>query len=162
VAQPNLCVICNERKIDEKGCIDSPGWIIEILSPAISKKDLNEKYNLYEENGVKEYWVVFSDSNVINQYVLINGQYEFINTFGRYDALTPAIFLILKIELKEYLTNRFQINQKSLIQLIHHRIHQVQSILKFFFFHCSFRLALRSFLKNHIYILTYSLLTQIN
>ena len=101
VVQPDLCVICDESKIDEKGCIGSPDWIIEILSPASSKKDLNEKYNLYEENGVKEYWVVFPDSNVINQYVLLNGKYDFINTFGRYDVLTPAIFPNLKVELKE-------------------------------------------------------------
>ncbi len=55
VVQPDLCVICDENKIDEKGCIGSPDWIIEILSPASSKKNLNEKYNLFEENGVKEY-----------------------------------------------------------------------------------------------------------
>ena len=101
VVQPDLCVICDESKIDEKGCIGAPDWIIEILSPASSKKDLNEKYNLYEENGVREYWVVFPDSNVINQYVLLNGKYDFINTFGRYDVLTPAIFSSLKVELKE-------------------------------------------------------------
>ena len=101
VVQPDLCVICDESKIDEKGCIGAPDWIIEILSPASSKKDLNEKYNLYEENGVREYWVVFPDSNVINQYVLLNGKYDFINTFGRYDVLTPANFPNLKVELKE-------------------------------------------------------------
>ena len=45
--------------------------------------------------------MVFPDSNVINQYVLLNGKYDFINTFGRYDVLTPTIFSNLKVELKE-------------------------------------------------------------
>ena len=101
VVQPDLCVICDENKIDEKGCIGSPDWIIEILSPASSKKDLNEKYNLYEENGVKEYWVVFPDSNVINQYVLKEGKYEYINSFSKTQQLAPAIFPELVINLNE-------------------------------------------------------------
>ncbi|HPH93046.1 MAG TPA: Uma2 family endonuclease, partial [Ferruginibacter sp.] len=70
VVQPDICVICDASKIDERGCLGSPDWIIEILSPATAKKDYNEKFNLYEENGVREYWVVNPDANVVDQYVL--------------------------------------------------------------------------------------------
>ncbi len=101
VVQPDICVICDKEKIDEKGCAGEPDWIIEILSPASSKKDLNEKFNLYEENGVKEYWVVFPDSNVINQYVLTDGAYECINSFSRSEKIRPAIFPELLIDLKD-------------------------------------------------------------
>lgn len=101
VVQPDLCVICDQSKIDEKGCLGSPDWVIEILSPASSKKDLNEKYNLYEENDVKEYWVVFPDSNAINQYVLVDGRYEYTDTFFRDATLSPAIFPEFAIDLEE-------------------------------------------------------------
>lgn len=40
VVQPDICVVCDEKKIDERGCIGAPDWVIEILSPATAKKDL--------------------------------------------------------------------------------------------------------------------------
>ncbi len=101
VVQPDLCIICEQSKIDEKGCLGSPDWVIEILSPASSKKDLNEKYNLYEENGVQEYWVVFPDSNAVNQYVLVDGKYEYTDTFFKNQKLSPAIFPDFSIDLEE-------------------------------------------------------------
>lgn len=101
VVQPDICVICNAHKIDEKGCAGAPDLIVEILSPASSKKDLNEKFNLYEENGVQEYWVVFPDSNVINQYVLTDGVYEQVATLDRSDTLRSVIFPDLMIDLRQ-------------------------------------------------------------
>jgi Uma2 family endonuclease len=58
VVQPDISVICDKSKIIEKGCLGAPDLIIEILSPSTSKRDLNEKFQLYERSGVKEYWVV--------------------------------------------------------------------------------------------------------
>ncbi|MCK5098813.1 MAG: Uma2 family endonuclease [Desulfobacteraceae bacterium] len=58
IVQPDISVICAPSKIVEKGCLGAPDLIIEILSPSTSKKDLNEKFQLYEKHGVKEYWVV--------------------------------------------------------------------------------------------------------
>ena len=58
VVQPDLSVICNKNKLIDKGCYGAPDLIIEILSPSTSKKDLNEKFQLYEKHGVKEYWIV--------------------------------------------------------------------------------------------------------
>jgi Uma2 family endonuclease len=101
VVQPDICVICDSNKIDEKGCAGAPDLIVEILSPASSKKDLNEKFKLYEENGVQEYWVVFPDSNAVNQYVLTNGVYEQTSTLGRNDTLRSVVFPDLVIDLKQ-------------------------------------------------------------
>jgi Uma2 family endonuclease len=101
VVQSDICVICDENKIDEKGCVGAPDLVVEILSPASSKKDLNEKFNLYEENGVQEYWVVFPDSNVVNQYVLTEGIYEQVQSLGRSDILRSVVFPDLAIELKQ-------------------------------------------------------------
>lgn len=58
VVQPDLCVICDESKLDDRGCNGAPDLVIEILSPGNSKKELGIKFDLYEESGVEEYWIV--------------------------------------------------------------------------------------------------------
>ncbi len=105
VVQPDICVICEDAKIDERGCIGAPDLIIEILSPYTAKKDMNEKYNLYEENGVQEYWVVFPDTKAINQYFLKDGQYDFIDPLFMGQNITSTVFPDLTIELKDIFRN---------------------------------------------------------
>lgn len=75
VVQPDLCVICDRNKIDDKGCLGAPDLVIEILSPGNSKKEMNLKFSLYEESGVSEYWVVDSSEKFILIYSLENGEY---------------------------------------------------------------------------------------
>ncbi len=58
VVQPDICIICDESKLDEQGCNGSPDLIVEILSPNNSKHDVDTKFKLYQESGVKEYWIV--------------------------------------------------------------------------------------------------------
>ena len=100
VVQPDICVICDEKKIDERGCIGSPDWIIEILSPATAKKDYNEKFNLYQENGVKEYWIVNPDANVIDNYILDEyGIYQQQELFAQSQIVHPHLFPELEIDL---------------------------------------------------------------
>jgi Uma2 family endonuclease len=74
VVQPDICVICDLSKVDEKGCLGAPDLIIEIISKSTAKKDLDDKFHLYEESGVKEYWTVFQDK-AVTVYDLINGKY---------------------------------------------------------------------------------------
>jgi Uma2 family endonuclease len=75
VVQPDLCVICDRNKIDEKGCLGAPDLIIGILSKGNSKKDLVTKFDLYQENGVTEYWIVNPTNEAIYIYVLQNGKF---------------------------------------------------------------------------------------
>jgi Uma2 family endonuclease len=75
VLQPDLCVICDESKIDEKGCNGAPDLIVEIISPNNSKHDIHTKFNLYLEAGVKEYWLIEPDDRMILIYTLKNGEY---------------------------------------------------------------------------------------
>ena len=75
VVQPDLCVICDKNKIDEKGCIGAPDLIIEILSPGNSKKEMDIKFDLYQENGVQEYWIVNPSEKDVHIYKLVNGKY---------------------------------------------------------------------------------------
>ncbi len=77
VVQPDLCVICDPSKIDARGCLGAPDWIIEILSPQTSSKDLHEKFDVYEEAGVKEYWIVHPQEQTILVYTLASdGKYS--------------------------------------------------------------------------------------
>jgi Uma2 family endonuclease len=101
VVQPDICIVCDENKIDERGCLGSPDWIIEIISPSTAKKDYSEKFNLYQENGVKEYWIVNPDANCMHQYVLnAEGLYDEKAFLVKTDKASPALFPELIIELE--------------------------------------------------------------
>ncbi|MBX0292241.1 Uma2 family endonuclease [Hymenobacter sp. HSC-4F20] len=76
VVQPDICVICDPEKLDDKGCLGAPDWIIEILSPSTAAYDTREKFELYEESGVTEYWIVFPGEKTVATYVLENGRYQ--------------------------------------------------------------------------------------
>ena len=58
VVQPDICVICDETKLDDRGCCGAPDLVIEILSSGNSQKEVRFKYDIYEEAGVLEYWLV--------------------------------------------------------------------------------------------------------
>ena len=58
VVQPDIVVVCDRKKLDDKGCKGAPDLVIEILSPSTSSKDLHEKFRLYERVSVREYWIV--------------------------------------------------------------------------------------------------------
>lgn len=73
VVQPDLCVICDESKMDSRGAIGAPDLMIEILSPGNSKKEMTYKYELYQEAGVLEYWIVNPTDKTMLIYVLKDG-----------------------------------------------------------------------------------------
>ena len=75
VVQPDLCVVCDLSKLDEQGCLGAPNLIVEILSKGNSKKELSIKFDLYEENGVQEYWIVNPTEKNVFIYVLKDGKY---------------------------------------------------------------------------------------
>jgi Uma2 family endonuclease len=58
VVQPDIVVICDRASVRTRGIWGAPDWVIEILSPYTSRKDMKEKLELYQESGVKEYWIV--------------------------------------------------------------------------------------------------------
>jgi Uma2 family endonuclease len=70
VVQPDICVICDPAKLDDKGCIGAPDLIVEVNSPSTGKRDLNQKFILYEKVGVKEYWVVYPKSKAVSVFIL--------------------------------------------------------------------------------------------
>jgi Uma2 family endonuclease len=70
VVQPDICVVCDLSKLDERGCFGAPDMIVEILSPSTNIKDVTEKFALYEESGVNEYWIVYPMDKVIHVFLL--------------------------------------------------------------------------------------------
>jgi Uma2 family endonuclease len=58
VVQPDVFVICNKSKIDQKGIIGAPEFVVEVVSPNTSARDYLIKLKLYEKYGTKEYWIV--------------------------------------------------------------------------------------------------------
>ena len=70
VFQPDICVVCDLEKLDDRGCVGAPDIVVEILSPGNNKKELRNKFEIYEEAGIKEYWVVWPLSQTFLKYTL--------------------------------------------------------------------------------------------
>ena len=84
VVQPDLCVVCDAAKLDDRGCLGAPDWIIESVSPRTARLDTAVKHELYAENGVREYWLVFPQDRVVQAFGLDEqGEYQ---PTGEYDA----------------------------------------------------------------------------
>lgn len=68
VVQPDITVICDERKLDQHGCRGAPDWVIEVLSPASASHDQIRKLALFERHGVSEYWVIHPLDRIVSVY----------------------------------------------------------------------------------------------
>ena len=76
VVQPDMCVVCDESKLVTRGCEGAPDWVVEILSPGNTKREMRDKYALYEEAGVREYWIIDPEHVSIDRYLLQDGRYR--------------------------------------------------------------------------------------
>jgi Uma2 family endonuclease len=103
VVQPDLCVICDRNKLTEQGCSGAPDWIIEVLSPGNTKKDMHLKFNLYQENGVIEYWLVYPYEQAVYQFVLDadTEKYRLHAMYAGDDLAQPYLFPELHIDLAD-------------------------------------------------------------
>ncbi|MBS4052297.1 MAG: Uma2 family endonuclease [Methylomonas sp.] len=102
VVQPDLCVICDKDKLTEQGCDGAPDWIIEVLSSGNSRKEVRLKFDLYEESGVGEYWLVFPYEQIVQQFVLDdNGKYQLRALYPGNEIAIPHLFPDLQIDLND-------------------------------------------------------------
>lgn len=69
VLQPDLLVVCDPSKLDERGCRGAPDWVVEILSPSTQGDDLVRKRRLYEQHGVRELWILDPAERVLRRLV---------------------------------------------------------------------------------------------
>ncbi len=101
VVQPDICVICDRSKIDGKGCNGTPDLMIEILSPSTKKKDVQDKFQLYEESGVKEYWIVYPLEKLVDVFLLENSKYRLVKKYVQDDIVPVNILEGLNISLED-------------------------------------------------------------
>ena len=101
VVQPDICIICDLTKIDEKGCHGAPDLIVEILSPHTSKKDVRDKFDLYEEAGVLEYRVIEPLDKIVDVFILKNGKYALVRKYVCDDLVPVNIFPGFSLDMKE-------------------------------------------------------------
>jgi Uma2 family endonuclease len=92
VVQPDISIICDDNKLDDHGCIGAPDLVVEILSPGNSKKEMGIKFDLYEENGVKEYWIVNPTEKTILLYSLQNEKFIGLKPLTEDDQMKSPLF----------------------------------------------------------------------
>ncbi len=91
VLQPDICVICDPNKIDERGCVGAPDIVVEILPAGNSRKETKIKYEVYEEAGVKEYWIVDPIRETVQVHIWKEGTYIPLRTLVPDDILNSAV-----------------------------------------------------------------------
>ncbi len=104
VVQPDLCVVCDVAKLDKRGCLGAPDLMVEILSPGNIQKErcavaLDNKFRLYEEAGVREYWIVEPDDKFVLVYVLREGEFVGLRPRTESVPLTSTVLPGLTIDL---------------------------------------------------------------
>lgn len=85
VVQPDIVVVCDPAKLDDRGCKGAPDLVIEILSPDSASRDMKEKFRLYERAGVLEYWLVHPTDRIVT--VFHRGA---DGAYGRPQCYTPG------------------------------------------------------------------------
>ena len=110
VLQPDLYVVCDLTKLDDRGCLGAPDLVIEITSPKTARRDLRDKYQIYEQHGVREYWIVNpSDENVLTFVLDANGKFQLAGLYAGDDKIPVHIFGgDLQIDLTEVFENKKQ------------------------------------------------------
>lgn len=101
VVQPDILVVCDKNKLDEKGCKGAPDLVVEVLSPATGKKDMHEKFSLYEKAGVLEYWVVYPKDKTIVVFRLEDGKYDDGTVYTPEKSLTTDILKDFSLKLED-------------------------------------------------------------
>jgi Uma2 family endonuclease len=81
VVQPDICVVCDPEQLDERGCLGAPVLVVEILSASTMAYDTKVKFDLYEESGVAEYWIVSPGERAVAVYVLRGAEYQAVGSF---------------------------------------------------------------------------------
>ncbi|WP_454998334.1 Uma2 family endonuclease [Capnocytophaga granulosa] len=101
VVQPDLCVVCDPKKLaDGKRGLGTPDRIGEILSPGNSRHDTDDKFHLYEEAGVSEYWIVRPNDKEVNIFILENGTYRGLAPIAEGKTIHSVKFPELSINTK--------------------------------------------------------------
>lgn len=101
IVEPDITIVCDKSKIDEKGCNGAPDMIVEVMSPSSIKMDRFIKFNKYEKAGVKEYWIVEPEGRIVSVFVLQeNLRYGRPDVYSEDDKIKVSIFPDFIVNLK--------------------------------------------------------------
>ena len=102
VVQPDITVVCDLNKIDDRGCMGAPDLIIEILSPSTGSVDLKDKKAIYEFSEVPEYWIVHPHDQTVIVYVLDDQKkYAIAGIYASTDTIKTHVFDDLFVDLAD-------------------------------------------------------------
>jgi Uma2 family endonuclease len=102
VVQPDICVICDKNKLDDAGCMGAPELIVEILSPGNNKKELQNKYEVYEEAGVLEYWIIHPIEQTLLIYSLRHGNFVPSRLFTSGNHVNSTVLPGFSLDLEDF------------------------------------------------------------
>lgn len=97
--EPDISVICDKDKIDERGCNGAPDWIVEVVSPGSMRMDYGIKLFKYRSAGVREYWVVNPANHIVNVYDFEHD--EKTGVYGFDDDIPACIYDDLSIRISD-------------------------------------------------------------
>ena len=100
VVQPDLLIVCDRSKLDDKCCVGAPDMVIEILSPSSGRYDKLVKFQTYQNAGVREYWIVDPDTRTVQACILENGKYV-LTMYGDADIAPVHILEGCTINLRD-------------------------------------------------------------
>ena len=101
LVQPDISIIDDIKKETNRCYEGAPVLIIEVLSDSSIKTDNEDKFEIYEECGVKEYWIVDPFEDTVKQHILENGKYKLLAKLNKGDIVTSPTLEEINIDLKE-------------------------------------------------------------
>lgn len=100
VVQPDIMVVCDLDKLDDRGIKGAPDLVVEIISPSTAKRDITVKHQLYQRYGVKEYWLLYPNDRTLLVYKLSEeGRYSQPMVFGEGDIVPVPLLGDLVIDM---------------------------------------------------------------
>ena len=98
--EPDLTVICDPAKSEDKGCVGAPDWVVEVVSPSSKRMDYLLKLFKYRTAGVREYWIINPEKRIVSVYSWIEG-HESADMYSFGDEIPSGIYPDLKIRLAD-------------------------------------------------------------
>jgi len=100
VVQPDIMVVCDLAKLDDRGIKGAPDLVVEIISPSTAKREITVKHQLYQRYGVKEYWLLYPNDRTLLVYKLSEeGRYSQPMVFGEGDIVPVPLLGDLFIDM---------------------------------------------------------------
>lgn len=99
VVQPDIVVVCDPSKIDDRGVRGAPDIVVEVISPSSATRDTLEKRALYERHGVPEYWIIDTETQRVFALVLDKGRYSEPQILSFSDTLESVHHQEIRIDL---------------------------------------------------------------